>query len=97
MVILGYFRYNLSSIFLFFFVSTHIVIKYLFLGQGVHQGDSGAGFTFEHSSLHFLTGIVSVKDAATNDSIAVFTDVSRHISWIHEIYTNYTYASDIVR
>ncbi|XP_060870478.1 modular serine protease-like isoform X1 [Metopolophium dirhodum] len=63
-------------------------------GQGVHQGDSGAGFTFEHSSLHFLTGIVSVKDATTNDSIAVFTDVSRHISWIHEMYTNYTYASD---
>jgi len=64
------------------------------LGQGVHQGDSGAGLTFVHSSLHFLTGIVSVKDANTNDSIAVFTDVSHHVGWIHEIFTNYTYASD---
>ncbi|XP_029343825.1 modular serine protease isoform X2 [Acyrthosiphon pisum] len=60
--------------------------------QGVHQGDSGAGFTLEHNSLHFLTGVVSVKDATTNDSIAVFTDVSRHVAWIHDIYTNYTYA-----
>ncbi|CAI6362231.1 unnamed protein product [Macrosiphum euphorbiae] len=63
-------------------------------GQGVHHGDSGAGFTLEHSSLHFLTGVVSVKDAATNDSIAVFTDVSRHVTWIHEIYNNYTYTTD---
>ncbi|XP_025198052.1 modular serine protease-like isoform X2 [Melanaphis sacchari] len=63
-------------------------------GQGVHQGDSGAGLTFVHNSLHFLTGIVSVKDPATNDSIAVFTDVNRHIGWIYEIFTNYTYASD---
>ncbi|XP_050054368.1 modular serine protease-like [Aphis gossypii] len=65
-------------------------------GQGVHQGDSGAGLTFVHSSLHFLTGIVSVKDANTNDSIAVFTDVSRHVGWINEIFSNYTYASDSI-
>lgn len=71
-----------------------VLIFKIILGQGVHHGDSGAGFTLEHSSLHFLTGVVSVKDAATNDSIAVFTDVSRHVTWIHEIYNNYTYTTD---
>jgi len=64
------------------------------LGQGVHKGDSGAGLTFVHNSLHFLTGVVSLKDASTNDSIALFTDVRHHVDWIHGIFNNYTFASD---
>ncbi|XP_060836526.1 modular serine protease-like isoform X1 [Rhopalosiphum padi] len=65
------------------------------LGQGVHQGDSGAGLTYLHFESYYLTGVVSVKDPNTNNSIAVFTDVKRHIQWIRELYNKYTsYASD---
>jgi len=81
-------------LFFCFYSYYHKLLKAYISEQGVHQGDSGAGFTLEHNSLHFLTGVVSVKEANTNDSIAVFTDVSRHVAWIHEIYTNYTYASE---
>ncbi|CAH1715675.1 unnamed protein product [Aphis gossypii] len=63
-------------------------------GQGVHRGDSGGGLTFEHNSLHFLTGVVSLKDASKNESFALFTDVSSHVDWIYGIYNNYTFASD---
>lgn len=63
-------------------------------GQGVHEGDSGAGLTYVHNSLSYLTGIVSVKDPNTNDSVAVFTDINFHVRWIREIYTNFTYASE---
>ncbi|VVC40317.1 Hypothetical protein CINCED_3A018266 [Cinara cedri] len=59
-------------------------------GQGVLEGDSGAGLTFEHDSLHYLTGVTSDKDPNTNDSIALFTDVSYHLQWIRTIYTNYS-------
>jgi len=68
---------------------------FLILGQGVHQGDSGAGLTYLHFESYYLTGVVSVKDPNTNNSIAVFTDVKRHIQWIRELYNKYTsYASD---
>ncbi|XP_060837335.1 modular serine protease-like [Rhopalosiphum padi] len=67
------------------------------LGQGVNQGDSGAGLTFLHSDYYYLTGIVSVKDPNTFNSIAVFTGVKRHIQWIRELYNKYTsYASDSI-
>ncbi|XP_060870975.1 modular serine protease-like isoform X2 [Metopolophium dirhodum] len=65
------------------------------LGQGVREGDSGAGLTFLHTSSYYLTGVVSVKDPNTNNSIAVFTDVKHHIQWIRELYNKHTsYASD---
>uniref|UniRef100_A0A2S2NDB4 Mannan-binding lectin serine protease 2 n=1 Tax=Schizaphis graminum TaxID=13262 RepID=A0A2S2NDB4_SCHGA len=65
------------------------------LGQGVDQGDSGSGLTYLHFEFYYLTGVVSVKDPNTNNSIAVFTDVKRHIQWIRDLYNNYTsYASD---
>ncbi|XP_050434792.1 modular serine protease-like isoform X2 [Adelges cooleyi] len=60
------------------------------IGQGVHEGDSGAGLTFVHSNLYYLAGVVSVKDPNTNDSIAVFTDVGQHVSWLRNIYLNYS-------
>lgn len=45
-----------------------------------------------HDDLHFLTGVISSIDVetSTTEPIAVFTDVSRHIEWIHNIYKNHT-------
>ncbi|XP_026815136.1 uncharacterized protein LOC113555042 isoform X2 [Rhopalosiphum maidis] len=63
--------------------------------QGVREGDSGAGLTFLYSDFYYLTGIVSVKDPSTNNSIAVFTNVKYHIKWLRELYNKYTsYESD---
>ncbi|XP_003244613.1 venom prothrombin activator notecarin-D2 [Acyrthosiphon pisum] len=56
------------------------------LGQGAHQGDSGASLSFSHSNLYYLTGVASVKDSNTNNSIAVFTEVKHHIQWIRRLY-----------
>lgn len=67
----------------------------LISGQGVREGDSGAGLTFLHTSSYYITGVVSVKDPNTNNSIAVFTDIKYHIQWIRELYNKHTsYASD---
>jgi len=64
---------------------------YFVSGQGVHEGDSGAGLSFSHSNnLYYLTGIASVKDPDTNNSIALFTDVKHHIGWISRLYNNKT-------
>ncbi|KAF0762508.1 Uncharacterized protein FWK35_00006322 [Aphis craccivora] len=59
------------------------------LGQGVYQGDNGAGLTVLHSNYYYLTGVVSVKDSSTNNSIAVFTNVKHHIQWLHVLYNKY--------
>jgi len=70
---------------------------YLISGQGVNEGDSGAGLTFLHSDLYYLTGVVSIKDAISNNSIAVFIGLKQHIPWIRELYNRYTsYASDSI-
>ncbi|XP_022164235.1 uncharacterized protein LOC111029524, partial [Myzus persicae] len=60
-------------------------------GQGVGRGDSGAGLCFFHSELYYLTGVASIKDPNTNNSIAVFTDVKYHIQWIRGLYNKYNY------
>lgn len=54
-------------------------------GQGVHEGDSGAGLTYDHNNLHYLTGIVSLHDPSKQNSIAVFTNVNYHSEWIRKI------------
>jgi len=59
---------------------------FLTSGQGVNVGDSGAGLCYLHSDAYYLTGIASVKDPYTNNSIATFTDVQYHIPWIRKIY-----------
>jgi len=53
-------------------------------GQSITEGFIGSGLTFEHGTLQFLTGIVSVIDPYTNDLVAVFTNVNHHIQWIRE-------------
>eukprot|EP00102_Acyrthosiphon_pisum_P021358 XP_016658568.1 PREDICTED: complement C1s-A subcomponent isoform X2 [Acyrthosiphon pisum] len=55
-------------------------------GQGVGKGDSGAGLSFLHSNSYYLTGVVSIKDPNTENSIAVFTEVKYHIQWIRGLY-----------
>ncbi|CAI6346657.1 unnamed protein product [Macrosiphum euphorbiae] len=60
-------------------------------GQGVGTGDSGAGLSFLHSNSYYLTGVVSIKDPNTKNSIAVFTEVKYHIQWIRELYRKYNY------
>jgi len=62
---------------------------YLVSGQGVSKGDSGAGLCFVHSNSYFLTGIVSMKDPNTVNSIAVFTEVKHHIQWLRGLFTKY--------
>ncbi|KAL4123123.1 hypothetical protein QTP88_015353 [Uroleucon formosanum] len=58
-------------------------------GQGVGQGDSGAGLCFFHHDSYYLTGIVSNKDPNSNKSIAVFTEVKYHIQWISKLFNRY--------
>ncbi|XP_029344854.1 mannan-binding lectin serine protease 2 [Acyrthosiphon pisum] len=58
-------------------------------GQGVNRGDSGAGLCYLHSNSYYLTGVVSIKDPKTKNSIAVFTEVKYHIQWIRELYNKY--------
>jgi len=55
----------------------------------VDIGDSGAGLSFLHSDSYYLTGVVSVKDPETNNSIATFTDVKYHIQWIRGLYNQH--------
>jgi len=62
---------------------------YFVSGRGVNSGDSGAGLSFLHSNLYYLTGVASVKDPYTNNSIAGFTDVKHHIQWIRRLYNKY--------
>ncbi|XP_060836525.1 modular serine protease-like isoform X2 [Rhopalosiphum padi] len=59
------------------------------LEQTPREGDGGAGLTFLHSDFHYLTGVLSVKDVTTNNSVTVFTDVKYHIQWIRELYNKY--------
>lgn len=59
---------------------------YLFSGQGVEHGDSGAGLNYKHGSSYFITGIVSTKITESSNSVAVFTDVRKHIEWIRSLY-----------
>jgi hypothetical protein len=61
----------------------------LILGQGVREGDSGAGLTFLHFDFYYLTGLVSLRDPSTKNSIAVFTNVVNHIKWLRELYNKY--------
>ncbi|XP_016655958.1 modular serine protease isoform X2 [Acyrthosiphon pisum] len=60
-------------------------------GQGVSKGDSGAGLSFLHSNSYYLTGIASVNDPNTNNSIAAFTEIKYHIQWIRGLYNKYNY------
>ncbi|XP_029345047.1 uncharacterized protein LOC100574854 isoform X3 [Acyrthosiphon pisum] len=57
--------------------------------QGVSKGDSGAGLCFFHSDSYYLTGVVSIKDPNTTNSIAVFTEVKYHIQWIRGLFNKY--------
>jgi len=45
---------------------------------------------FLHSDFYYLTGIVSLKDPNTHNSIAVFTNVSTHINWLREMYNKHS-------
>eukprot|EP00102_Acyrthosiphon_pisum_P006978 XP_003241091.2 PREDICTED: uncharacterized protein LOC100572031 isoform X6 [Acyrthosiphon pisum] len=58
-------------------------------GQGVSKGDSGAGLCFLHSDSYYLTGVVSIKDPNTTNSIAVFTEVKYHIQWIRGLFNKH--------
>ncbi|XP_060874108.1 uncharacterized protein LOC132947887 isoform X2 [Metopolophium dirhodum] len=55
-------------------------------GQEVSDGNSGAGLSFIHSKLYYLTGIASVKDPETNNSVTVFTEIRHHIQWIRRLH-----------
>ncbi|XP_029345085.1 uncharacterized protein LOC100572756 isoform X1 [Acyrthosiphon pisum] len=58
-------------------------------GQGVDKGYSGAGLCFFHSDSYYLTGVVSIKDPSTNNSITVFTEVKYHIRWVRGLFNNF--------
>ena len=50
------------------------------------EGDSGSGLTFLHSKSYYLTGVLSLKQKSSNNSIALFTDFKHHIQWIRRLY-----------
>jgi len=58
-------------------------------GERVLQVDSGAGLSFLHSNSYYLTGVASIKDQETNNSVAVFTEVKHHIKWIRRLYNKH--------
>lgn len=60
------------------------------LGQRVTEGYSGAGLSYLHNGSHYLTGVVSVSDPWTDDSVVVFTNISYHVRWIADLYANRT-------
>lgn len=47
----------------------------------------GAGLTFARRDLYFLTGVFTLKEAKSEDSVAVYLDVSYHIKPLRDIYT----------
>jgi len=52
----------------------------------VGKGYGGGGLSFLHSNLYYLTGVVSIKDPNTNNSISIFTEVKYHIKWIRGLF-----------
>lgn len=63
----------------------------LIVGSSVLAGDSGAGLTFLLNGSYVLTGVVSIKNGESIDSVALFTDVRHYTQWICNILTNHTY------
>jgi len=55
-------------------------------GQDLDEGDSGSGLSFLHSKSYYLTGVLSLKETSSNNSIALFTDIKHHILWIRRLY-----------
>jgi len=55
----------------------------------VGKGYGGGGLSFLHSNLYYLTGVSSVKDPDSNNSIVVFTEVEFHMQWIRGLYNRY--------
>uniref|UniRef100_A0A2H8TX70 Notecarin-D2 n=1 Tax=Melanaphis sacchari TaxID=742174 RepID=A0A2H8TX70_9HEMI len=64
--------------------------------QNINEIFIGSSLTYEHGTLQFLTGIVSVMNPSTNDLFAVFTDVSHHIQWIHRFVKDFTNVSEYI-
>ncbi|VVC40545.1 Hypothetical protein CINCED_3A012307 [Cinara cedri] len=59
-------------------------------GKAIYELDSGAGLTFYHDGLQYLTGVKSIQDANTAGSISTFSDIGTHIKFIHDIYKRFT-------
>ncbi|XP_011705943.1 PREDICTED: uncharacterized protein LOC105461159, partial [Wasmannia auropunctata] len=66
-------------------------------GSSVCDGDSGGGLVFKTNNTWYLRGIVSVSLGTIQDGgiahcdnnlYTLYTDVSRHISWIQEVISN---------
>ncbi|XP_050526634.1 modular serine protease-like isoform X9 [Daktulosphaira vitifoliae] len=51
---------------------------------GVQQGDSGSGLSFIHDGKYYLTGIVSIFDSNSENSIAFFNELKIHMKWIRK-------------
>ncbi|XP_025208667.1 uncharacterized protein LOC112604026 [Melanaphis sacchari] len=55
-------------------------------GRNLGGGDSGSGLAFLHSHSYYLTGVLSLKEINSNNSIAVFTNIKHHEQWIRGLY-----------
>jgi len=64
---------------------------YLVLGREMGEGDSGAGLTFLHSEFYYLTGVLSLREKYSNNSIAVFTDIKYHVEWIRRLFNEHNF------
>ncbi|CAH1707810.1 unnamed protein product [Aphis gossypii] len=60
-------------------------------GREMGEGDSGEGLTFIHSEFYYLTGVLSLKEKSSNNSIAVFTDIKYHVEWIRKLFNKYNF------
>lgn len=49
----------------------------------------GAGLSFIRKDIYFLSGVLNLKDVSSDDSVAVYLDVSYYINRFHDIYTEH--------
>ncbi|VVC24912.1 Peptidase S1, PA clan,Serine proteases, trypsin family, histidine active site,Serine proteases, trypsin [Cinara cedri] len=54
--------------------------------RGGEAGFGGAGLTFAQADIYYLAGIMSIK---INETVEILTDVSKHIPWLRNIYSQY--------
>jgi len=70
----------------------NLIINYkifLVAGEGASVGYAAAGLSFFHNNSYYLTGIMSLKESESNNSITIFTEVMYHTQWLRGLYDKY--------
>ncbi|XP_060870752.1 venom prothrombin activator porpharin-D-like [Metopolophium dirhodum] len=61
----------------------------LVAGEGAGVGYAAAGLSFFHDDSYYITGITSLKESDSNNSITIFTEVQYHTQWLRGLYDKY--------